>query len=160
MNNKNVRSKNKKENKMPQFDIASFFPQITFFATLFLLFYVFLTKNTLPKIGQNLKLNKKMNDFLNIFSLKGLKDINLLSHIYKPQNIILHRIYKETLCLITLQKYTETILVTFLASLNWLEKTHEKNTKIRLIKLNRVYFSILNDTYYKAHDNKTRQINN
>jgi hypothetical protein len=97
---------------MPQFDIASFFPQITFFASIFLLFYVFLTKNTLPKIGQNLKLNKKINDFLNIFSLKGLKDINLLSYIYKPKAVLLHRIYRETLCIITLQKYSETIIKT------------------------------------------------
>ena len=103
---------------MPQFDIASFFPQITFFASIFLLFYVFLTKNTLPKIGQNLKLNRKLNEFLNVFSLRGLKDINLLSHIYKPQAVLLHRIYKESLCLISLQKYAETITLAYIASLN------------------------------------------
>jgi hypothetical protein len=103
---------------MPQFDIASFFPQIIFFASLFLLFYVFVTKNTLPKIGQNLKLNKKINDFYNIFSLKGLKDINLLSYIYKPSSILLHNIYKESLCLISLQKYTDIIITSYIASLN------------------------------------------
>ncbi len=138
---------------MPQFDIASFFPQITFFASIFLLFYVFLTKNTLPKIGQNLKLNKKINDFLNIFSLKGLKDINLLSYIYKPKAVLLHRIYRETLCIITLQKYSETIIKTWIASINWLEKTHEKNKKIKLLKLNKVYFTIAGDTCYKTQEN-------
>lgn len=47
---------------MPQFDIASFFPQIPFFAGIFLLFYTFLTQSFLPKISQNLKLGKKLSD--------------------------------------------------------------------------------------------------
>lgn len=135
---------------MPQFDIASFFPQIVCFAILFLLFYVFLTKNTLPKIGQNLKLNKKIIEFFNLFSLKGLKDINLLSYIYKPQAILLHRIYKESLCLLTLQKYIEVLTLSYIASLNWLEKTHEKNTKIRLARLSKTYLKILNDIYART----------
>ncbi len=133
---------------MPQFDIASFFPQITFFASLFLLFYVFLTKNTLPKIGQNLKLNKKLGEFLNIFSVKGLKDLNLLSYIYKPQAILLYRVYKESLSIMFLQKHTEIITTTYIACLNWLEKNNEKNIKVRLLKLNRTYFKILNDIHY------------
>jgi hypothetical protein len=103
---------------MPQFDIASFFPQITFFASLFLLFYVFLTKNTLPKIGQNLKLNKKLNEFFMVFSLKGLKDLNLLSYIYKPQVILLYRVYKESLSIIFLRRHTENIALAYIASLN------------------------------------------
>lgn len=135
---------------MPQFDIASFFPQITFFASLFLIFYVFLTKNTLPKIGQNLKLNKKIHEFLNIFSIKGLKDINLLSHIYNPQEILKHRIYKESLCLIALQKYIDKIIITYITALNWLNKTHEKNTKIRILKLNKTYLKILGEIYSKT----------
>ena len=132
---------------MPQFDIASFFPQITFFASLFLLFYVFLTKNTLPKIGQNLKLNKKLGEFLNILSVKGLKDLNLLSYIYKPQAILLYRVYKESLSIMFLQKHTEIITTTYIACLNWLEKNHEKNIKVRLLKLNRTYFKMLSDTH-------------
>ena len=133
---------------MPQFDIASFYPQITFFSGLFLIFYVFLTKNILPKISQNLKLNKKINELYNIFSLKGLKDINLLSYIYKPYNILTFLIYKESLCLIFLQKSVEKITIAHMACLNWLTKTHEKNIKISLLKLNRTYFKILNDIYF------------
>ena len=133
---------------MPQFDIASFYPQLTFFTSLFLIFYIFLIKNTLPKIGQNLKLNKKINQLYNVFSFQGLKDVNLLSHIYKPYNILSYLIYKESLCLLFLQKSIEKITSTHIACLNWLEKNHEKNIKIRLLKLNRTYFKVLNDVYY------------
>jgi hypothetical protein len=139
---------------MPQFDIASFFPQITFFATIFLLFYVFLTKNTLPRLSQNLKLNRKLSDFLSTFSMKGLKDLNLTSYIYKPHNILLNRVLKETLSLVTLQKYSETVFITLLSSLNWFEKTHKKNTKIKLVKLHRVYFTILGDTFFSSKSPK------
>lgn len=132
---------------MPQFDIASFFPQITIFASLFLLFYVFLVKNALPKISQNLKLNRKL---IELFSLSKEKsqDINLLSYIYNPKNILLYLIYKESLCLIFLQKFVKKIASSYIACLNWLTKNNEKNIKIRLLKLDRVYFKILNDIYY------------
>lgn len=103
---------------MPQFDIASFYPQITCFTVLFLIFYVFLTKSTLPKISQNLKLNKKLDQFYNLFTLKGFKDINLLSHIYKPLNVLSHSIYRESICLIFLQKSIEKITLAHIACLN------------------------------------------
>jgi len=103
---------------MPQFDIASFYPQITFFAVIFLLFYVFLTKNILPKISQNLKINKRIGEIYNTFATKRLKDINLLSYIYKPTQILSYLVYKETICLIFLNKFLRIITIAFISSLN------------------------------------------
>jgi hypothetical protein len=103
---------------MPQFDLASFYPQITFFVGIFLMFYVFLTKNTLPKISQNLKLNKKILELYNNFSIRGLKDVNLLSYIHKPTNILAYLIYKESLCLMFLQQTVKTLTHSYIASIN------------------------------------------
>lgn len=102
---------------MPQFDIASFFPQISFFAGIFLIFYIFLTKIILPKIGQNLKLNKKLGENYSDFSSKGLKDMNLLSFIYKPSEILSYLIYRETACLIFLTKFSNILTLSYLSSL-------------------------------------------
>jgi len=101
---------------MPQFDIASFFPQIVFFAGIFLIFYIFLVKIVLPKIGQNLKLNKKLGEVYSVFSSKGLKDINLLSFIYKPSEILSYLIYRETACLIFLNKFVNILTLSYLSS--------------------------------------------
>jgi len=103
---------------MPQFDIASFYPQITFFVGIFLMFYVFITKNTLPKISQNLKLNKKILELYNLLAIGKLKDVNLLSYIHKPSNILSYLIYKESLCLIFLQQTVKTLTQSYIASLN------------------------------------------
>jgi hypothetical protein len=103
---------------MPQFDIASFYPQITFFAGIFLILYIFVTKNTLPKISQNLKLNRRIIELYNNFSLKGLKDINLLSHIYKPYSILTYSIYKESPCLSAPRRYTEQTMTGHIACSN------------------------------------------
>lgn len=105
-------------NTMPQFDIASFFPQITFFAGIFLVFYILLTKIVLPKIGQNLKLNKKLGEVYSTFSVRGLKDTNLLSFIYNPSKIVSYLIYRETTCLIFLQKFVSILTVSYVSSLN------------------------------------------
>ena len=134
---------------MPQFDIASFFPQIVFFASLFLLFYAFLVKNALPKISQNLKLNKKIMELLISSNSKDKpQDINLLSYIYNPNNLLSNLIYKESLCLVFLRELAIKVTSSYIACLNWLTKNNEKNIKIRLLKLNRIYFNILNDIYY------------
>ena len=103
---------------MPQFDIASFHPQITFFTVIFLLLYVFLTRNILPKISQNLKLNKRIAENYNSFAIKRLKDLNLLSYIYKPTQILSHLIYKETLCILFLNQFLKIITVAYISSLN------------------------------------------
>jgi hypothetical protein len=103
---------------MPQFDLASFYPQITFFVGIFLMFYVFITKNTLPKISQNLKLNKKILELYNQFSVKEFKDVNLLSYIHKPSNILSYLIYKESICLLFLQQSAKIITNSYIASLN------------------------------------------
>ena len=132
---------------MPQFDIASFYPQITFFAVIFLLFYVFLTKNILPKISQNLKINKRIGEIYNTFATKRLKDINLLSYIYKPTQILSYLVYKETICLIFLNKFLRIITIAFISCLHWLIKNQEINSKIRLLKLNNLYLNVLNDIY-------------
>lgn len=132
---------------MPQFDIASFFPQIVFFAGIFLIFYIFLVKIVLPKIGQNLKLNKKLGEVYSVFSSKGLKDINLLSFIYKPSEILSYLIYRETACLIFLNKFVNILTLSYLSSFKWLVKTHQKDQKVRLFEINRIYFKTLDDVY-------------
>jgi hypothetical protein len=136
-------------NPMPQFDIASLYPQITFPAGIFLIFYAFPTRNALPKISQNLKLAKRVEELYNTFAAqaKGLKDINLLSHIYKPSRILSHLIYKETISLIYFPQSLRISTVSYISSTNWLLETHKKNTKIKLFKLNKIYLNILNDIW-------------
>lgn len=132
---------------MPQFDITSFYPQITFFAVIFLMFYVFLTKNILPKISQNLKLNKRIADIYTTFAIKKLKDLGLLSYIYQPSKIISYLIYKETISLLHLNKFLHIITIAFASSLNWLSITQKNDSKVRLFKLNTIYLNALNDIF-------------
>ena len=141
--------KNNFFNPMPQFDIASFYPQITFFAGIFLMLLVFFTKNTLPKISQNLKLNKRMAELYSSWATPGgvLGDKNLLSHIYKPYNILCFHIYMENVCLIFLCRSVRIVTISYILCLNWLIQTQEKNLNLRLLHLSRVYFKILNDVY-------------
>ena len=135
---------------MPQFDIASFYPQITAFAAIFLLFYVFLTKKILPKLSQNLKINKRIAEIYNTFATKRLKDINLLSYIYKPTQIISYLVYKETISIIFLNKFSQIITLAFISSLNWLWLNQKKNSQVRLLKLNKIYLNVSNDIYSNA----------
>ena len=132
---------------MPQFDIASSYPQITFSAGIFSIFYAFLTRNAPPKISQNLKLAKRVDELYSSFAAqaKGPKDINLLSHIYKPSQILSHLIHKETVFLIYFSQSLRILTVSYISSINWLLKTHEKNTGAGLPKLNKIYPNILND---------------
>ncbi len=134
---------------MPQFDIASFYPQIIFFAVIFLIFYVFFIKNILPKISQNLKLAKRIEELYNTWvnQAKGIKDINLLSYIYKPTQILSYLIYKEIISLIYFSQYLRILIVTYITSINWLSKTHENNKKVKLYQLNKIYFSVLSDIW-------------
>jgi hypothetical protein len=134
---------------MPQFDIASFYPQIITFAIIFLIFYVFLIRNVLSKISQNLKLVKRVEELYNIFAaqIKGLKDINLLSHIYEPSQISSYFIYKETISLIYFFQYLRILTISYIFSINWFLKTYEKNLKAGLYKLNKIYLNILNDLW-------------
>jgi len=134
---------------MPQFDIASFYPQITFFAVIFLILYAFLAKHALPKISQNLKLAKRVEELYTAFAAqaKGLKDINLISHIYKPYQILSHLIFKETISLIYFSQFLRILLVSYVASINWLLKTHEKNVKQRFLNINKIYLNIINDLW-------------
>jgi len=106
------------EHPMPQFDIASFYPQITFFAGIFLMFYVFLCKNILPKVSQNLKLNRRIAEIYNVFAVKGLRDLCLLSHIYQPAKIVSHLVLREVLCLICLGRFIDQITISYMSSLN------------------------------------------
>jgi hypothetical protein len=131
---------------MPQFDIASFYPQIIYFAGITIGIYLIVTKSTLPKISQNLKINKKIIQIFENFAIKGLKDINLLSHIYKPKEILKHLVYKESLSIIFLKKEIKTIIIAYIASINWLNKTYEKNKKIKMAKINRIYLKMVSET--------------
>ena len=142
---------------MPQFDITSFYPQISFFAGIYLILYVFLAKNILPRISQNLKLGKKITEVYNSFTLagKGPKDINFLSHIYNPSHILSHSIYKETLCLIYLQKFSRLLTTPFAAACNWRAQIQERSAKVTLLKLNRIYLHTLSDAYHSSSRRKT-----
>lgn len=130
---------------MPQFDIAAFYPQIIYFAGITIGLYVLITKNTLPKLSQNLKINKKL---VYVFeSLAGVsRDINLLSHIYKPEEILKHLIYKESLSIIFLKKKIVCILSAYIVSRNWAYHATESNRKIKMEKLNRTYLRIIGDS--------------
>jgi hypothetical protein len=134
---------------MPQFDIASFYPQITFFAGIFPIFYAFLTRNALPKISQNLKLAKRVEELYNnwVSQAKGLKDINLLSHIYKPTQILSHSICRETICLIYFSQFLRISTVSYISSINRLPKTHENNGKVKLYRLNKIHLGVPSDTW-------------
>ena len=134
---------------MPQFDIVSFYPQITVFAGIFIIFYVFLSKNILPKISQNLKLNKRISEIYNTLATRGLKDLNLLSHIYKPSQILSYLIYKETICLVFLQNSLKILTTSYTASLSWLSRNRKENSQVRLSKLNKTYLSVVNDIHSK-----------
>lgn len=135
---------------MPQFDIASFFPQIPFFASIFLLFYTFLTQTFLPKISQNLKLGKKLSDSFGntLFNPQAplIKDLSFLSYIYNPKFILSFLIFKETLSFISLNKFFSVLNLSFLSSLNWLDKEFLKTSKLRLFKHNKLYVNVVNDT--------------
>lgn len=103
---------------MPQFDIASFYPQITFFAGIFLTFYVFLCKSVLPKVSQNLKLNKRMAEAYGTLATKGLRDLCLLSQIYKPSKIVSHLVLREVLCLLFLDRFAVQLTTSYMSYLN------------------------------------------
>ena len=134
---------------MPQFDIASFYPQITVFAGIFIIFYVFLSKEILPRISQNLKLNKRISDIYAGMAAKNLKDLNLLSYIYKPSQILEYLIYKESICLVFLQNSLKILTISYISSLNWLFKTRQENSKLGLLKLNKTYLRVVNDIHSK-----------
>lgn len=103
---------------MPQFDIASFYPQIVIFTAIFLIFYIFLTKQILPKLCQNLKLTKKLLNLFGTFATDALKDLNFLSYIYNPSRIVSHLIYKETLSLVFLEKFLQILTLSYLSSIH------------------------------------------
>ena len=144
---------------MPQFDIACFYPQITFFVGIYILLYVFLTKNVLPKISQNLKLNKRIGEIYNLFAVspKGLRDLGLLSYIYKPSKIVSHLIFKETLCIIVLNRFLNILTFSYISSLNWLNLSNQTHSKVRLLKLNRLYLHTLHDLFPIHQNYNTRK---
>lgn len=82
------------------------------------MFYVFLCKNILPKIGQNPKLSKRIAELYNLSTAKGLRDISLPSHIYKPSKIVLHLIYKEIIRLICLNRFLKILTFSYISSPN------------------------------------------
>ena len=127
---------------MPQFDVTSFFPQISFFAGVFLIFYVFLTKTILPKISQNLKLNKKLEEIFVDFS--NLKDINLLSYIYNPLKNINHLICKENFSLAFMIRFGILLFSSFSKGLPWGFSNEKENKNKNFFKLNKTYLLNLN----------------
>lgn len=139
---------------MPQFDIASFFPQVSFFTCIFIILYTFLTKNALPKISQNLKLNKRLLEVYNNFGAKEFKDLNLLSYIYNPSQILSYLIYKEAICLIHLNVFYRTLRKSYISSIKWLVETNKSTNQIRLLEFNRTYLKILQDIYSCAEKKK------
>ena len=127
---------------MPQFDATSFFPQVIIFAGVFLIFYVFLTKTILPKISQNLKLNKKLENIFTNFS--NLNDINLLSYIYSPLKNLTHLVSKENFSLAFGFRFNKVLLSCFSNGLPWIFFIEKKNKNKSFFKLNKVYLLNLN----------------
>ena len=132
---------------MPQFDIASFYPQITVFAGIFVTFYVFLSKNILPKISQNPKPSKRISETYSLFAIEALKSLNLLSYIYQPSQIPSYLIYKETIRPVSLRNCLRVPTISYIASLNWPRRTRQENSKVRLLELNKTYLRVVNDTH-------------
>jgi len=71
----------------------------------------FLTKTILPKISQNLKLNKKLENIFTNFS--NLNDINLLSYIYSPLKNLTHLVSKENFSLAFGSRFNKVLLSCF-----------------------------------------------
>lgn len=134
-------------NFMPQFDIASFYPQITFFAGTFLMFYVFLEKHALPKLGQNLKLNRKLSDVYHMCVGKGNGGVSQLAYVYGPTRTLSHAIYAEVICLGWIRILTMTLVHTFVSSLAALRKAPAVSSP----KFSALYLSALGDLLSTVH---------
>ena len=138
---------------MPQFDIASFYPQISFFAGIFLVCYVFLTQRVLPKMSRNLKSSKKITEIYNTFATfqsgpSTTGSIGAIAHIYNPSQILSYLIHTECLYIIYLGAYTSILQNAYATSLNWLIAARN-STRNRLSVLDRVYLNVLNDIYQR-----------
>jgi Plant ATP synthase F0 len=127
---------------MPQFDIASFYPQITFFAGTFLMFYAYVNKDILPKISQNLKLNRKLSEIYNMCVGKGTGGVSLITYIYGPSRTLSHAIYAETIYIVHLYMFMKTATLSYLSTLAYL---NSKTSQIRLLKFSSLYLTVLAD---------------
>ena len=131
-------------NFMPQFDIASFYPQITFFAGTFLMFYAFVNKDILPRVGHNLKLNRKLSDIFNLCVGKGNGGVSLLTYIYGPSRTLSHAIYAEIICLALVRSLTSSVAVVYAAALARLAVLN-KGYVVSSPKFSALYLSALGD---------------
>jgi hypothetical protein len=132
-------------NFTPQFDIASFYPQITFFAGTFLMFYAYVDKDILPRVGHNLKLNRKLSDIFNLCVGKGNGGVSLLTYIYGPSRTLSHAISAEFICLSLVSAPTSTIVITYVSALARLHKGHPVSSP----KSSVLYLSALGDVLSK-----------
>lgn len=103
-----------------------------------------MTKTILPKISQNLKLNKKVEEVFTTFSSNDLKDINLLSYIYEPLKIIGQLISKENLSLAFLNRFGQVLFNSYSLTLGWIMNGMKKDKNQNLFELNTIYLSNLN----------------
>lgn len=129
-------------NFMPQFDIASFYPQITFFVGIFLMFYAYVDKNVLPKTGQNLKLRNKLFEIYTICVGKGFEDVNLLVNIYDPSRVIFYAALAEMVYIVHSLNFIKILTQTYISvhARSW-----RKNSQRSLLRLNVLYLTILAD---------------
>jgi hypothetical protein len=135
------------EHPMPQFDIASLHPQITFFAGILSTSHVSSCKNILPKVSQNSKPNRRIAEIHNVFAVKGSRDPCLPSHIYQPAKIVSHSVPREVLRLICSGRFIDQITISYMSPSNRPSRHESQHAKIRLLQLSNIYLSTSSDTY-------------
>ena len=128
-------------NFMPQFDIASFYPQITFFAGTFLMFYAYVNKDVLPMLGQGLKMNRKLVEMFASCAGQRPGDIGLLSYIYIPsRRPQLQVTFAEIIYLIHSCAFAKALTLSYVAALRGLKAA---DSRARLLKFSTLYLIVL-----------------
>ena len=140
---------------MPQFDIASFYPQISYFAVILLFTHVFLLKGVLPKISRNLKLGGRLMSAYAV--AKGPRDLNMLSYIYNAATIIPSLSHREILSITYSGRFVSVILGAYVGVLNLIMRTREKDFIQGLCVFNKTYITILGDTAFVRRSAVTRK---
>lgn len=106
------------------------------------MFHAHVNKDVLPKIGQGLKLNRKLSEIYSMCVGKGHGDIGLLTHIYGPSQTLSHAIYAEVIYITHSYALARTLTLSYVSTLASLRK---KDSRARSIKFSTPYLSALAD---------------
>lgn len=106
------------------------------------MFYAYVNKDVLPRIGQALKLNRKLAEIYNMCVGKGSQDLNLISYIYGPSRSLSHAIYAEVIYITHSYALARTLTLSYVSTLASLRK---KDSQTRLLKFSTLYLTVLAD---------------